>query len=735
MRSADESIGAVVREMASAREVTGVLRRIPELALAAVEARGATLERVDFDTDEVEVLATAGTLTPAVGARVPYPGSLAADVLEKNAPEVITPAELALRPIAGRFDESCRTCYGLVIPLISEQQALGAILLLRPAEDGSFAPDEAKRMRILGDMAALALRRVLIQEEIQAGVAALQESERRFRLLVESVTDYAIFMLDPDGRVVNWNAGAERLKGYGPGEILGHHLSIFYPEAERERGYPDYELEIAAREGVYVDEGWRVRKDGSRFWAHVTITALRDDEGGLLGFGKVTRNLTERKRAEEERERLLDLERESRIEAERANQAKSDFLANMSHEFRTPLNAIIGYTDLLDSDVAGKLTDVQRGYLDRVRASSQHLVSLVGDVLDMSKVEAGRIELAPRPLRADLEIRAAMELLEPAARAGGVVLTSGCVPENELIVRADPDRLQQVLLNVMGNAVKFTEPDGRVTITCGLVNATSHNAALEGPGPWGVLRIQDTGIGIPQGRIDSIWNPFEQADSGRSRAKEGAGLGLAISRALARLMGGDLVAFSQQGEGSTFLLFLPVAGVEEWRPTRERERRGPERTTAGISVVGYVALAEIQQILLSYVARLRADLDVPKANELSDAVLEDHIATLLADIAETVKAVEDAAGDPSALVRDSQAIQRTLAHNHGKRRADAGWSPAELKREYQILREEVEHAIRRRTDHDGINGAESGVVERGLDLFLRFVDRAEEVSLSSLHGR
>jgi PAS domain S-box-containing protein len=429
-------------------------------------------------------------------------------------------------------------------------------------------------------------------------------------LLVESVIDYAIFVLDPRGHVLSWNRGAERLKGYAPREIIAKHFSVFYPPADVEARKPDRELEIAAREGRVEDEGWRVRKDGSRFWANVVITALRDTSGKLVGFAKVTRDLTARVAMEEERrkraaaeagrgvaeqrseelqllsERLqqqaLELELQTqeaqslteeleesnealqnalleaeaardeahaaRATAETANRAKSDFLATMSHELRTPLNAIGGYTELLEIGLHGPVTDAQATALRSIHRSQRHLLSLIEEILSFARIEAGRVafditDVGLGDLVADVE-----SLMVPQVGAKGLVLdSSGCGSSHR--AQGDPERIRQILLNLLSNAVKFTPSGGQITVTTAVNGAQAE------------VRIRDTGPGIPADKLESIFDPFVQVDRTFKSGREGAGLGLSISRGLATGMGGELRVESKVGSGSTFVLVLPRSAV------------------------------------------------------------------------------------------------------------------------------------------------------------------------------
>src|SRR6267143_625608 len=284
---------------------------------------------------------------------------------------------------------------------------------------------------------------------------ALRQSEERFRLLVSEVTDYAILMLDPEGRIASWNAGAERIKGYQSQEIIGQHFSRFYPTEDVERGRPGRELKVATERGRFEDEGWRVRKDGSRFWANVVITALRDGTGRLRGFAKVTRDITEHKRTEE-------LLMHAKEEAERASKFKDQFLSTMSHELRTPLNAVLGFSDLLADERYGPLNDRQQRYVSHIHTGGRHLLQLISDILDLSKIEAGRMELAREDVTVALAFAEVISALYPLAEKKSQALLQQVEPH--LQVRADAMRFKQVLMNLAGNAIKFTPEGGRIEL-------------------------------------------------------------------------------------------------------------------------------------------------------------------------------------------------------------------------------------------------------------------------------
>jgi PAS domain S-box-containing protein len=295
----------LLRDVARGRTASGsiaqVLQRIVDGARQAVLADGAFVEQVDITRKEVEVGAVSGSRVPRLGSRSPYPGSLAEQVIEEREPEIIDNHTLRQRLMRGALAEICGDCTGLILPLLFEGEAVGALVLLRAGDRPGFTSDDMDRLLALTDVAALAVRRTLLLEESEQSRRALEESERKFRLLVEGVKDYAIFMLDADGLIQSWNAGAERIKGYTEDEVIGRHFSLFYPAEDQASRKPQRGLAEAAESGRFQGEGWRVRKDGSLFWASVTITAIRDDDGQLLGFSKVTRDLTEWKRLEEAR--------------------------------------------------------------------------------------------------------------------------------------------------------------------------------------------------------------------------------------------------------------------------------------------------------------------------------------------------------------------------------------------------------------------------------------------------
>jgi PAS domain S-box-containing protein len=507
---------------------------------------------------------------------------------------------------------------------------------------------------------------------------ALRKSEEHLRLLVDGVRDYAIFMLDPSGQVASWNQGAERIKGYKANEIIGRHFSCFYPPEDLQNGKPERELQKAIAEGYYAEEGWRIRKDGSRFWAHVVITALRDATGKLRGFSKVTRDVTEqrraeellreseqrltlastsgevgvwdldliadqawrslqhdrifgyefllpnwgaavfsdhvfpedrelvkqrfeeafqnghlefecriiradqamrwisakgevvrneqgqpirmmgvvtdvteRKRAEEEEHKFMDrlaasnqeLELRNR-EVERVTKLKSKFLASMSHELRTPLNAIVGFSDLLAEGTPGDLNDKQKRFVNHIKQGSAHLLQLINDILDLSKIEAGQLDLRCEDFQIKTALPEVLSTIRPLAVAKNIQIEQKM--ESDQHVYADRVRFKQILYNLLSNAVKFTPKAGRIDIDC------------HGDGNSVCISVTDTGVGIRAEDQAVIFEEFRQVEGPAGTTQEGTGLGLAITKRLVEQQGGGISLESEFGKGSRFTFTLPA---------------------------------------------------------------------------------------------------------------------------------------------------------------------------------
>ena len=376
---------------------------------------------------------------------------------------------------------------------------------------------------------------------------ALRQSEERFRLLVSEVMDYAILMLDPEGIIASWNAGAERIKGYRSDEILGKHFSCFYTTEDVESGKPAHELKVATEQGRFEDEGWRLRKDGSRLWANVVVTALRDGTGHLRGFAKVTRDITEHKRTQE-------LLMHAKEEAERGSKFKDQFLSTMSHELRTPLNAVLGFSDLLADERYGPLNDRQQRYVTHIHTGGKHLLKLISDILDLSKIEAGRMELCHEDVTVASAFAEVISALYPLAEKKSQALLQQ-VSAN-LHVRADAMRFKQMLMNLAGNAIKFTPEGGRIELAARQVDDQVR------------VEVRDNGPGIPPEQQQRIFEAFFRLTETGS-ATEGTGLGLAITARLVELHGSKLGIESKPGEGACFYFSLPLIAIAPDEPLQK----------------------------------------------------------------------------------------------------------------------------------------------------------------------
>jgi PAS domain S-box-containing protein len=353
----------------------------------------------------------------------------------------------------------------------------------------------------------------------------------RFELLVSSVSEYAIFLLDTDGTVVSWNAGAKRIKGYEEEEIVGRNFATFYrPEAQAE-GIPALNLAIAAETGALEYEGWRVRKDGTEFWATVVITALRDPTGRLTGFAKVTRDMTAKQL---ERRRLAELER-----------SKSTFLNLVAHELRSPLTVLRGYISLYRDADAPTLYALAQKSLPALEAKTVEMSRLVDQMVDVARLEEGTIDLSADRFDMGASVERSVEGAQALSDAGHRIVIEP-FPE-ELNVMGDRERLRTILSNLLSNAIKYSPDGGDVNITL-----TRENGV-------GRVTVVDHGVGIAPEDHSRLFSPFTRVARDDLRYVPGTGMGLYLSRELARRQGGDLELLYSSPAGSAFSVTLPLA--------------------------------------------------------------------------------------------------------------------------------------------------------------------------------
>ena len=429
---------------------------------------------------------------------------------------------------------------------------------------------------------------------------------------------------------------------------------------------------------------------------------------------------------DDERARLRHAVLEANEQVKAASRAKSEFLATMSHEMRTPLNAVLGYTELLALGVPGAVNDEQRSYLDRIRSASSRLLSLINDVLDLTKIDSGRMLVAREQVKAEPIVKRAVAMVAQQAAGCGVRIASTCASDPSFL--GDKRRVEQVVLQLLANAIRFSPRGGTVSVSCTQFGTPEAAAAVGADHRcWCAIRVQDTGIGIDAQNISGIFDPFVQVESGHTRSYEGSGLGLAIGRRLARLMGGDLTVTSALGTGSAFTLWLPAPPVlsadgEAQSGCSTPERRTDSRHTHGLIELADAILVDLDGLVRRLTSRLRADPAIPAA-ALDDTHLEEHTATLLTDVAQSLCIIEESNGEPTQLMRDGSAIQTLIANRHGAHRQHLGWSEAHLDREFDLLLEEVARAT------DGVSSdTDAASLAAGRELIRGFLTRGREES-------
>ncbi len=356
----------------------------------------------------------------------------------------------------------------------------------------------------------------------------LRQSEERFRLLLEGVEDYAIYMLDPEGRVTSWNGGAQRITGYSADEIVGQSFERFYPPEDVAAGKPAAELRTASLNRRAEDQGWRVRKDGKRFWADVVVTALHDEEGRLRGFAKVTRDMSEWKRAQ-------DLEAQGRH--------LTEFLAMLAHELRNPLAPIRNAIGIMS--LARDVTPQAAWCRDVIDRQTTHLTRLVDDLLDVSRITRGRLSMRTETMDANVAVQRAVEAARPILDARKHRLKVE-VAREPVTINGDMTRVIQVVVNLLHNAAKYTPEGGKISLSVETVDDDA------------VIRVKDNGIGIPPQMLEHVFDLFAQGERSLARTEGGLGIGLTLARRIVALHGGSIKAHSTgPGNGSEFVVRLP----------------------------------------------------------------------------------------------------------------------------------------------------------------------------------
>jgi PAS domain S-box-containing protein len=416
--------------------------------------------------------------------------------------------------------------------------------------------------------------------EKRASQQALLEAERRFRILVQGVTDYAIYMLDPDGQVTNWNAGAQRIKGYRPEEIIGEHFSRFYTPEDLDVGVPFKALETARRSGRYEAEGWRMRKDGSRFWASVVIDAIRNDGGELIGFAKVTRDMTDKREAqirlEESREQLF---RAQKMEA------LGQLTGGLAHDFNNLLTAILGASDLALRNLTDQ--DKLKRMLDGIRNSAQRGAGLTKQLLAFARAQP--LEIKSFNLKSFLAD--ATTLLRPSLRSDIEVIIE--TSDQLWNIESDAGALELALLNLAFNARDAMKDGGTLRIS-------ATNQVLEGApdglhGEHVALRVSDTGIGMARDVTERVFEPFFTTKS----FGEGTGLGLSQVFGFAKQIGGAITVESELGKGAVFTLYLPA--------TRGHQSSDGTKPN-GVHALGRVLIVEDDELVAELAAGMLAEL-------------------------------------------------------------------------------------------------------------------------------
>jgi PAS domain S-box-containing protein len=449
---------------------------------------------------------------------------------------------------------------------VNRMERLENSLLQARQREAELTNANAQRSVIVGNLFGLVLITLAMaglasaRGKQQAAEFAVRQSETNYRNLVSTIPD-ASWTADADGRVLFMSENVRDICGFSPEEVVGGGLEFWvqWVHPDDRQVLRDRFQALFTQHQAYDFEYRFQRKDGQWIWLHARATVTYQRDGQTITNG-ILSDITKRKVAEEQNVALRRALEDANRELQRASHLKSQFLASMSHELRTPLNAIVGFSDLLADETAGSLNEKQKRFVNHVRNGSSHLLRLINDVLDISKVEAGQMELHPEDLDFQDVLPEVLSLVRPLAMQGNVRLETDVVPTH---VRADRVRLKQVLYNLLSNAIKFTPPGGQVTIESRPQGALAH------------ISVIDTGVGIPLEDQDKIFEEFRQVGESSKGIKEGTGLGLAISSRIVALHGGDIWVESEPGKGSRFTVALPAAAPPDRGPGPDKPRVEP----------------------------------------------------------------------------------------------------------------------------------------------------------------
>ena len=456
--------------------------------------------------------------------------------------------------------------------------------------------------------------------ERKAADDALRKSEEQFRLLVEGVADYAIFMLDPEGRVSSWNLGAQRIKGYAPHEIIGQHISRFYTEEDRSSGEPDISLATARAEGRFEKEGWRVRKDGSRFFAHAVIDAIRDDDDRLIGFAKITRDITERMEAQAALERT----REALFQAQKM-EAVGQLTGGIAHDFNNLLMAILGSLEIAQSrlDADPRISP----FLDNAVAAARRGASLTQRMLAFARKQQLDLQSVDLPAL----VAGMMELLKGALDS--TIAIKADFPPRMSPVRADPHQLEAALLNLVVNARDAMPGGGSIVVTAQAVEVNADDLCNLEPGSYVCLSVEDTGEGMDAATLARATEPFFTTKG----VGKGTGLGLSMIHGLAEQLRGRLLLESRPGAGTKVTLCLPALPTQQEQPRPAQAPPADEDRKPAATNLTVLAVDDDALVLMNTAAMLEdlghvvvealsgpAALEALRKNEAIDLVITDH---------------------------------------------------------------------------------------------------------------